>query len=81
MQQDNIMINTMSDQWRFDMLFTEAVDVVHDFGGEDLLKGMEKIKVMRSDNIYDEDDFKKRVHLVNAYHVVSENMNKIFFGM
>ena len=73
---NNLMIN-MHPMWKFStpLTFLEAAERVASIGKGDLLIGMEKIKKMRSDDIYDEDDFRRRVYTVNAYLSVLNSMS------
>ena len=74
------MVDKMHKKFNQPYNFNQAVNIVLEHGGNDLLFGMQRIKEIRIDDIYDEDDAKRREYLVSAYRVVHENMNKLFNG-
>tara|TARA_R110002074_G_scaffold72502_2_gene166985 strand:+ start:774 stop:1070 length:297 start_codon:yes stop_codon:yes gene_type:complete len=72
------MVDRMHEKYNQPYDFSTAVDIVLEYGNNDLLAGMEKIKDIRIDDIYDEDDARKRRFLVSAYRVVFSEMSKLF---
>ena len=73
-----LMVDKMADKFNRDYNFQQASDIVRGHGGEDLLLGMEKIKAIRIDELYDIEDANHKEHLVSAYRVVYKNMAKLF---
>ena len=72
------MVDKMHMKFNIPMDFAKAAEVVTEAGDYDMLLGMERIKAIRIDELFDEEIAEHKTYLVSAYRVVFSNMSKLF---